>query len=270
MTVRSQHLKIAGAVGAAALTIATVGAASPALAASHDITYNCTKGNPAPLGPIDTTVTTTVPAKSVAGQKSKVTVVVHLSQGQTALAQSLGTSVKGTITSKGLDALNLTIPATPIDQTPGATQDVTATGKGTISAASKGAVDVTTGTISATLQLSIKASSSCVMPTDGTQVLGTTTVAKDTTKSKVSSKVKGKKATVTDKVKSHFGLAPTGKVSFTLKKGSKTVKASGKINKKGVAKISKTLTSGKWSVKASYKGDKNLKGSTGKGSLTVK
>ena len=107
------------------------------------------------------------------------------------------------------------------------------------------------------------------MPTDGTQVLGTTTVAKDKTKSKVSAKVKGSTANVSDKVKSHFGLKPTGKVTFTLKKGSKTVgKAKGKISKKGVAKVSfKHLGSSKYSVSASYKGDKNLKGSKGKASF---
>jgi hypothetical protein len=271
MTVRRKHLTIAGAVGAVALTVG--GLTSPALAASHDITYNCNKGNPAALGPIDTTLTTgAVPAKLVAGQKSKgnVTVVVHLSPQQAALAASLGTSVSGSIKSKGVDSLNLTIPSQSTTPAGDGTLDVTANGKGTISSAAAGKVKVSTGTINAVLKLSIDASSSCKMPTDGTQVLGTTTVSKDKSKSKVSGKVKAKKATVTDKITSKFGVKATGKVGFTFKKGSKTVKASGKISKKGVATVTKTLTSGKWSVTAQYKGNKGLKGSTGKGSVTIK
>jgi hypothetical protein len=270
MTVRSKHLKLAGVAGAAALTISAISA--PALAAGQDITYNCTKGNPAALGSIDTTVTPgKIPSKLAAGQKAKtkVKVVVHLNLEQTGLAQSLGSSVKGSITSKGVDALNLTIPPTSTGA-PGSTLDVTATGTGTVSSSSTGKVKVTSGTIDATLKLNINATSSCKMPTDGSQVLGTTTVSKDTTKSKVSGKAKGTKATVSDKVASKFGLKPSGKVAFSLKKGSKTVKASGKISKKGVATVSKTLTPGKWSVTAKYAGDKSLKGSTGKGSVTVK
>ena len=97
-------------------------------------------------------------------------------------------------------------------------------------------------------------------------MLGTITVSKDKTKSKVSATVKGSTATVKDKVKSHFGLKATGKVKFTLKKGSTVVgHAKGKISKKGVAKVSfKKLKSTKYTVTAMYKGSSNLKGSTGK------
>jgi hypothetical protein len=269
MTVRSQHLKLAGAVSAAALAVSAF--AAPALAAPHNIRYNCNKGNPVALGPIDTTVTAATPAKLVAGQKSKtkVTVVVHLNNQQTILAQSLGSSVSGKISSKGVDALNLKIPATDIPPPPATTFDVTAKGTGTVSSSKVGNIKVTTGTITAVLHLSVDASSSCKMPSDGTQVLGTTTVTKDKTKSKVSAKVKGSTATVKDKVKSHFGLKATGKVKFTLKKGHKTVgHAKGKISKKGVAKVSfQHLKSSKYTVTAKYKGSSNLKGSSGKTSF---
>lgn len=273
MTARSIQLKLAAVTGTAALAVTAF--ASPALATTQNITYDCTQGSPAPLGPISTTVTSTIPAKLVVGQKSKstVTVVVHLSQTQTGIAQSLGTSVSGTITSKGADALKLTIPNTPIDQTPGATQDVTASGPGTVSSSKTGKVKVSTGTISATLHLSIDAKSTCTMPSDGTQVLGTTTVSKDTTKSKASATDKNGTVTATDKVASKYGTVPTGKVTITLKKGSKKVgTTTGKLNKKGVASVKwKGVTAGgKYSLTAAYKGDKNVKGSSGKASFTVK
>lgn len=277
MTVRPQHLKIAGAMGAAALTVGSIAAASPALAADHDLTYACS-GTPIPLGNVSSTLNPgAIPAKLIAGQSVKrtMTLTVHLNQTQTGIAQAAGTSVSGKITAKGAVAFKLTIPTTAIPSTPGATMDATATGPGTITATSAGSFKVNAGPIKATLNLTggaggpVTATQNCTAPSGASKTLGTVKVAKDTTKSKVSGKVKGKKATVTDKVTSKNGLAATGKVSFSLKKGSKTVKASGTI-KKGVAKISETLTSGKWSVTATYKGDKNLKGSTGKGSVTVK
>ncbi|MGC4112200.1 MAG: Ig-like domain repeat protein [Nocardioides sp.] len=277
MTVRSSHLKLVGALGAAALTVGAIGAASPALAAGHDLTYQCT-GQPVPLQAVDTTLNPgAIPAKMTAGQsvKNSMSLVVHLNQTQTGIAQAAGDSVDGKVVAKGPLAFKLNIPNTAIDQTLGATQDVTASGKGTITAAKAGKFKVNAGAINATLNLTrsgntTTATQDCTAPTDGTQTLATVTVAKDKTKSKVSAKGSGGKATVTDKVKSHFGLVPTGKVKFTLKKGSKSVTAKGSLNKKGVAKISRSLSAGKYSITAKYAGDKNVKGSTGKGSVTVK
>ncbi|HEX3930815.1 MAG TPA: Ig-like domain repeat protein [Nocardioides sp.] len=277
MTVRSKNLKLVGALGAAALTVGTLGAVSPALAAGHDLTYTCT-GNPIPLGAVDSTLNPgTIPAKLAAGQAltQHMSLVVHLNQTQTGIAQAAGDSVDGKIVAKGPLAFKLNIPTTAIDQTLGATQDVRAAGKGTITASKVGSFTVNAGGINATLNLTkggttTQVTQSCTAPTDGTQTMGTIKVTKDKTKSKVSAKVKGSKATVSDKVKSHFGLKATGKVSFTLKKGSKTIKATAKI-KKGVAKFTtKSLAKGKYSIVAKYAGTKNLKGSTGKGKVTIK
>lgn len=277
MTVSSKNLKLVGALSAAALTVGALGAVSPALAAGHDLTYGCTTGSPAPLGDTASTLDPgAIPAKMSAGQslKQAMSLVVHLSQAQTGLAQALGTSVNGKVNASGPLAFKLKIPDTAIPQTPGATMDVTASGKGTITATKVGSFKVNAPTINATLNISggtspVTVTQTCTPPTDGTQTLGTVTVGKDKTKSKVSASAKGSKATVKDKVTSRFGLKATGKVSFTLKKGSKTVKGSAKI-KKGVATFSKSLGAGKYSIVATYKGNKNLKGSTGKGSVTVK
>jgi hypothetical protein len=274
MTFRSPHLKLVGAVGAAALTVGAF--ASPAQAAGTTMTFTCD----APLNSTSATLTPKIPAKMAAGQalKGKMTVVVHLNSTQTATAGSLATHVAGSIKAKGEHhtiAYKVSFPKTPIDT--GNSQNITATGKSTITAPKPGTYTLKAGDITANLTLSGGAAGSgttvpqnCTAPTDGSQKLGTITVKKDTTKSKVSDSVKGKKATVHDKVKSKHGVIPTGKVKFTLKKGGKTVKAKGKLNKKGVATIHKTLTSGKWSVSAKYKGNKYVKGSTGKGTLTVK
>ncbi len=115
----------------------------------------------------------------------------------------------------------------------------------------------------------------CTAPTDGTQTLGTVTVSKDKSKTTASGKyTAAKKSTsLTSKVKgAKFGLAGTGKVKFTIKKGTKTVGSASGTLKKGVAKatVKKALAKGKYSVSAKFKGDDGLKGSSGKGSFTVK
>jgi hypothetical protein len=273
MTVRSKHLKIAGVLGASALTIGAM--ASPALAAGTTLSFGCA----APLGPTSATLTPKVPAKMFAGQalKGKMKVVVHLTPTQTGTAATIGTKVAGTVSAKGEKktiAYKVTFPATTING--GSAQDITATGKSTITAPKPGKYTLNAGAITAALVISGGAagstpiSQSCTAPTGASKTLGTTKVVKDTSKGKVKGKASGKTATVTDTVKAKHGGKVTGKVSFSLKKGSKTVKASGKLSKKGVAKISKKLTAGKWSVTATYKGDKNLKGSKAKGSVTVK
>jgi hypothetical protein len=273
MTVRSKHLKLAGAVTAATLTVGAL--ASPAVAAGHNLTYNC-NGSPVPLGKVKSTLDPgKIPAKMTAGQsvKRSMNLVVKLNQKQTGIAQLVGTSVKGKITSKAAVAFKLKIPTTAIPQTPGATMQATASGPGTITAAKAGTFKVNAGTIGATLNITggaspTTATQTCTAPGGAAKTLGTVKVAKDKTRSKVSAKVKNGKATVKDKVTSHYGLKPSGKVSFTLKKGHKTITAKGKLNKKGVASISKKLASGKYAVTAKFKGDKNLKGS--KGTYTLK
>jgi hypothetical protein len=281
MSLRFTYLKVAGAVGAAALTIG--GLTAPAFAATQDITYNCDQGAP-PLGPLDTTIDPgSIPASLVAGQQVKrdVTLTIHLNTAQTAIAQSIGTSVSGKVTSKGTDALSLTFPDTPIPGTPGATMDVVATGKGAISSAKAGSIDVTTGRVSAALHLTggaggpVDASTSCAQPNDGTQILGTVTVSKDASKTTTTASYNAKKDKATGKAKvkgKQFGLAGTGKVKFTLKKGThKVASKSGTLNKKGVAKVSfkGVKKSGKYSISAKFGGDDGLKGSKGKDTFKV-
>jgi hypothetical protein len=273
MTVRPKHLTIVGAVGAVALTVG--GLASPALAAGKTMTFGCDL----PLGPTSATLTPKIPAKMFAGQalKGKMKVVVRLTAPQTTAASVAGTSVAGKIVAKGEKktiAYTVTFPKTTINA--GSAQNITATGKSTITAPKPGKYTLNAGAIAATLNLTggpggpATIPQSCTAPTGASKTLGTIKVVKDTSKGKVKGKASGKTATVTDTVKAKHGGKVTGKVSFSLKKGSKTVKASGKLSKKGVAKISKKLTAGKWSVTAKYKGDKNVKGSTAKGSVTVK
>jgi hypothetical protein len=273
MTVRPKHLTIVGAVGAVALTVG--GLTSPALAAGKTMTFGCDL----PLGPTSATLTPKIPAKMFAGQalKGKMKVVVHLTPTQTGTAATIGTKVAGTVKAKGEKksiAYKVSFPATTINA--GSAQDITATGKSTITAPKPGNYALNAGAITADLVVSGGAAGdtpiaqSCTAPTGASKSLGTIKVVKDTSKGKVKGKASGKTATVTDTVKAKHGGKVTGKVSFSLKKGSKTVKASGKLSKKGVAKISKKLTAGKWSVTATYKGDKNVKGSKAKGSVTVK
>lgn len=281
MTLRFTHLKFVGALGAAALTIG--GLTAPAFAATQDITYNCDQGAP-PLGPLDTTIDPgSMPASLVAGQKVKrdVTLTIHLDQTQTAIAQTIGTSVSGTVTSKGTDALSLAFPATPIPGTPGATMDVVATGKGAISSAKAGSINITTGRVSAALHLTggaggpVDASTSCAQPSDGTQVLGTVTVSKDKSKTTTTATYSAAKDKATGKAKvqgKEFHLAGTGTVKFILKKGTKTVATkSGKLNKKGVASVSfkNVKKKGKYSITAKFPGDKGLKASSGKDTFKV-
>jgi hypothetical protein len=273
MTVRSKHLKIVGAVGASALAVGTLGVA-PALAAGKTMTFQCQ----APLLATSATLTPAkLPAKMAAGQAStgKMTVVIHLTPTQTTIAGSLGQTVSGKVTAKGEKntiAYKVSFPSKDIQS--GSSEDITATGKYTVTAPKAGKYTLNAGNLTANLVIDNSGTDtpvkqSCTPPTDGTQTLGTITVSKAKTKSKVSASAKGSKATVSDKVTSN-GLTATGKVSFSLKKGSKTVKASGKLNKKGVATISKSLSAGKYSITATYKGNKNVSGSVGTGSVTVK
>ncbi len=277
MTVRSHTLKLVGAFGATALTIGAL--ASPALAAGHDLTYACQI-----LGPTDATLDAgTIPATMTAGQVKKpdTTVVVHLSGVQTTTAGSLGTHVQGSLKSPAKPSkigLDLTIPKTAIDA--GNPQNITASGKGTIKPTKAGTITLKAGDVAAKLHLTggaggpQDADQTCTAPTDSTANLGTITVSKDKSKTSPSGSYSAKKhaASLKAKVKgAKFGLAGTGKVKFTVKKGSKTVGSASGTLKKGVAKatLKKKLAKGKYTISAKFKGDDGLKGSSGKGSFKV-
>jgi Big-like domain-containing protein len=277
MTVRSHTLKLVGALGASALTIGALSA--PALAAGHDLTYECQI-----LGTTDATLDAgSIPATMTAGQVKKpdTTVVVHLSSDQTTIAGGLGNHVKGSLAAPAKPSkigLDLTIPKTKIHA--GDPQDITASGKGKIKPTKAGTITLKAGDVAAKLHLTggptgpTDADQTCTAPTDSTANLGKIVVSKDKSKTTPSGSYSATKkaASLKAKVKgATFGLAGTGKVKFTLKKGSKSVgSATGKL-KKGVAKVKlkKSLKNGKYTVVAKFKGDAGLKGSSGKGTFKV-
>lgn len=271
MTVRSTHLKLIGAAGAAALAIGTV--ATPAVAASQDINYTCNTLGPTSVG-IDPGA---IPAKMVAGQKSKRTMkmVVHLKAAQVLLAP--GQTVSGTITSKGAHntfPFNMTIPSQTLPTSGPA--DVKASGPGTIRPLSAGTWTVKAGNIAASLTVSGLGTlpDSCKAPANSSTHFGTITVSKDKSTTKTGAAYKATKHLVKGKakVKGHFGLAGSGKVKFILKKGTHKVAATkAKLNKKGVAHVQfKHVTKhGKYSVTAKFPGDKALKKSSGKAKFKV-
>lgn len=283
MSLRSKHLKLIGAAGAAALTVGTL--ASPALAVGHNLTYTCD----APVGATSVTFDPgTVPAKMVAGQKlvnHNAKLTVHLNQQQTGLAQSVGDHVRGKGTSKGAGnslPFSMTFPNTAIPATPGATMDINGTGQATIRPLTAGTWTVKVGDMAATLIFSLGGTdtttlpATCTAPTNGTKNLATIAVSKDKSKTVTGASYNAKKdkATGTAKVKGKkFGLTGTGKVKFTLKKGTHKIKTiKGKLNKKGIAKVSfkHVKKAGKYSITAKYAGNKALKASSGKHTFKVK
>lgn len=273
------HLKLIGA-SSAALLIAGM-AASPALAAPATIAYAC--------GPVVLPITMdpgTLPSSLTAGQKVKqsfTSASIHLDAGTVGVAQAQGwTAVSGTSTGDGTDGgamYKLTIPQTAVPATAGATLDLPATGALTLQPTKAGTYMVFAGTSTAFIQgydatgPTNSITLPCTPPTDGSNQLGTIKVNKDKTKTKASATDSGTTVKGKAKVKSHFGLKATGKVTFTLLKGTHKVgTAKGKLSTKGVAKVTfKNVTkAGKYTVKAAFKGDKALKGSKGSTSVKVK
>jgi hypothetical protein len=274
MSVRSKHLKLVGAVGAAALAVGTV--ATPAVAASQDLTYNCDvlMATKVSLDP------GTIPATMVAGQTSKRTMsmVVHLDAAQTAVAHSFGSTVSGTIVAPGAHntfPFTMTIPDQTIPSS--GAMNVNASGPGKIRPLKAGTWTVSAGDMVANLAVdgsALPVAPNCVAPSNGTEDFGTIAVSKDKTTTAVTAAYNAKRdvASGKAKVKSHFGLKATGKVVFILKKGTKTIaKAGDTLNRKGVATHSfkHVKKHGKYSITAKYAGNNNLKGSSGKDAFRV-
>jgi hypothetical protein len=279
MSLRNTHLKLVGA-SSAALLIAGM-AASPALAAPTTVSYTC--------GPVVLPITMdpgTLPTSMVAGQKIKqpfASAVVHLDAQTVAVAQSQGwTSVAGNSTGDGSDGgvvykLNIAQTALPATPQP---LDLPASGKLTLQPVKAGTYKVFAGTSVAFIQ-GYDASGPtnsitlpCTPPTDGSNQFGTIAVSKDKTKTAVAATYSAAKkmAKGTAKVKSHFGLKATGKVKFTLMRGThKVITEKTKLNKKGIAKFMEMgLTKkGTYTLKATYLGSKALKTSSGKTTFKV-
>ena len=299
MSLRSKHLKIVGAAGAAALTVGALSA--PALSAPGDLTahvaYSCFNGAVNATG--DFSVAPPSTTSLVAGQKVKPSaeMTMTLPPGAThLLLTTLGwDSFKGTVHEKSPNkklGLDLAVPMTDVG-TPAGT-DLTptpaeATGNAILDYPAAGTYTLRAGNFTATLQGFKNGSKvgkptdvSCKAPSgdstilkDGSDASTTITVVKDKSKTGTTAKYAATKhkATGTAKVKgANYGLPGTGKVKFTLKKGTKTIASKkGKLNQKGVASVSfKNITKkGKYSISAKFGGDQGLKGSKGKDTFKV-
>jgi hypothetical protein len=176
-------------------------------------------------------------------------------------------------------AYKLNIAQTAVPATP-QPLDLAASGKLTLAPVKAGTYKVFVGTAVAFIQgynASGPANSitlPCTPPTDGSNQFGTIAVKKDKTKTAVAATYSSAKdmAKGTAKVKSHFGLKATGKVKFTLLRGThKVVTQKSKLNKKGIAKFMEmNLTKhGKYTLKATYLGSKALKTSSGTDTFKV-
>jgi hypothetical protein len=287
MTVRSKHLTLVGAAGAVALAVGTI--AAPAMAASQPTTYACA----APINsPADPTTNVdfdpgTLPTSLVAGQTVKqnpITLVVHLDQTQTGLAQAVGDHVRGTASSTGANGrlpFSVTFPNTAIPGTLGATFDLTGTGSAKIRPTRAGTWTVKLGTMDATLIFSLSGvdtttlPTSCTAATDGSQILGTIAVSKDKSKTATTAKYNATKNVAKGIAKvrgATYHLPGTGKVKFILRKGTHRIKTlSGKLNRKGIAtvKFKNVKKHGKYSITAKFGGDKALKASSGRATFKV-
>jgi hypothetical protein len=300
MSLRSHtNLKLVGAVSVAALALGAA-ATAPALAAGGStatVNYTCTT----PVTPATPSAVYTVaaaPAKLAVGQPLKTTAVFTLDAGTTGLAQALGWSkFSGTIASKPsatLAGLSLKFPKTTLGNGTGGSTNAHAKGS-TLTGTKVGNFTFTLGDLGdvklkgfdasgnpgtpATIEFPSTGFGKCKNDAGTTQLMSggnpvTVKVVKDTTKTSESAKYSSKKhaATGKAKVKSTYGSKVSGKVKFTLKKGSKTVKtASGSVNKKGIATASfKSITAkGKYSIIAKYTGSKTLKGSSDKATFKV-
>jgi hypothetical protein len=298
--------KLIGAAGVAALAIGS--AVSPAVAAGEDtasINYTC--GTPAGNAtPSVVYAINAAPASMVAGKTVSLptTATVTLDAGTTGLATGLFGWVqfnsKLTTTPSATRAgLNLTIPKSPLGNGTGGTTVATATGSTLLRAFKAGTYTVKLGDFGKVHLAGFDASGNPVptnqavdFPTPNTAFTactnnaGATTVQnatpaavtvavtkdKSTTKTRASYNAKKDVATGTATVKGHFGLAGTGKVKFTLKKGTKTIKSVTASLKKGKASAAfkRVKAKGAWSITASFKGDAALKGSSGKATFRVK
>jgi hypothetical protein len=299
MSLRSRHLKIVGAAGAAALTVGALSA--PALSAPGDLTatatYSCLNGLTTATGTLSVAPPSTT--SLVAGQKVTSAAALHvvLPPGAThLLLTTLGwDSFKGTVHAKVPNkklGLNLVVPKTDVG-TPAGT-DLTptpadATGNAILDYPAAGTFTLRAGNFTATLQGFKNGSKvgkptdvACVAPSgdstilkDGSDASTAITVVKDKSKTATTAKYAAKrhKAIGTAKVKgANYGLPGTGKVKFILKKGTKTIASKkGKLNKKGVASVSFKNVSkkGKYSITAKFGGDKGLKASKGKDTFRV-
>ena len=284
-----------GAVGAGALVVVSI--VGPASAAGEytatGVVYTCFSGAIHP--PADFTVDAPSTTTLIAGQKVKPAASVTVTLGPFATLQlhNLGWDhftgkVSAPSPSQTLGA-SLAVPSTPVGPSGG---DTVATGTGTMTLdyPTAGTKTMRTGNFTATLtgfnasdvQVGNPVAIDCLAPTDGTTVLKDSlsnplaiTVAKDSSVTHVTAAYSKahKKATGVAKVKGKtYGLRGTGKVKFTLKRGTHKVAAKTVSLKKGVAKagFAKVSKRGRYTISASYAGSGGLKKSTGKAHFRIR
>jgi hypothetical protein len=305
MSLRSKHLKLVGAAGAAALTVGAL--ASPALAVgdvSATVNYSCVALNgAATVHPTAAYDVAAPPTTLVAGQLKKLatTSTFDLNALDTALAASAlsADTISGTIKTSPSNAgvgLNLSFPKTALGNNGSGTTRANATGTTLLQFTKAGSFTLKLGDIGkvvlhgfsggassgdATFPDSQAGNGRCKNDAgttnlqDSTPANATVTVSKDASKTTTTAKYVATKHVAKGKAKvrgKNFGLPGTGTVKFILKKGTHKVNTlKGKLNKKGIASVSfKNVTKkGKYSITAKFGGDAGLKGSSGKDTFSV-
>jgi hypothetical protein len=297
MSVRSTHLKLIGATGAAALAAGLL--AAPSMAGVSNLTatqvpYSCLNNITKPKVDFafDLPATTTL----VAGQKVPMSGTMHVDLPPGATNLLINTLhwdhftgvVKAPSPSSTL-GINLTVPLTAVGAPDTPTPVDTNVGNAYLDYPTAGTKTIAAGSFTATLtgfsggnQVGNPVAIPCVLDTgadgtllDGTAQPVTVTVTKDASKTVAKAKYAAAKhqvtGTATVKGKT-YGLVGSGKVTFILKKGTKTIAThTGKLNKKGVATtLFKSVSKkGKWSITAKFPGNGGLKASKARAPFTV-
>lgn len=278
----SRVRRFAGAGAAAALAVAGLGAFSPAGAASAPLNYECTT----PLGAQTFVATFSAPATVPVGGSvalSTSVVVPEALAGQLytlAGARTLSGTATGDGTASGVPvSVQQTIAPTAVP----ASGSMTVVAKGgaavsaTVPVGSK--LALTAGDFSVNLvgkradgsgSLLSPYAISCAQVDGQDAAIGTVTVVKTTSKTKIVAKGGKKKATITVTVKPGTKVAATGKVKVTVSKGKKKVTKNLTLKSGKASFVAKKLKKGKYKVSAVYAGDKNVKGSKSSTSVKVK
>lgn len=298
MFVRSKQLKLGGALSAAVLTaglaIAPSAGAVVANLTADQVPYSCLNNLTKPK--VDFSFAPPAVTSLVAGQKVPMSGTMHvdLPPGATNLLidqlhwDHFTGVVKAPSPSSTL-GINLTVPLTAVGAHDATTPVDTNVGNAYLDYPTAGTKTIAAGSFTATLtgfsggnQVGNPVAIPCVLDTgaDGTLVDGTAqpvtvTVTKDASKTVAKAKYAAAKhqvtGTATVKGKT-YGLIGSGKVTFILKKGTKTIAThTGKLNKKGIATtLFKSVSKkGKWSITAKFPGNGGLKPSSGKAPFTV-
>ncbi|MBO0847581.1 MAG: hypothetical protein J2P22_19450, partial [Nocardioides sp.] len=284
MSVRSTNLKLVGAAGAAALTVGAV--ASPALAAGEEtaaLSYSCSG-----LATVGANFAVNKPPASLAaGQTGKLgtTLLLSMDATTTGLAEAALTgatqfSAKITTTpTNGHVGSSIKVPMSPLGNESDGSTTANGTGNTLVRSTKVGTYTLKLGDAGLVHLVGFDDSGNqlgtfdfpsadgsfgpCVNTAglttlaDSANNPATTKIVKDasTTSVKASYNARTNVATGTATVKGNVGgLAGTGKVKFTLKRGTHTIKSLSGTLKKGVAHASFTGVKrvGKYTITAAF------------------